>query len=152
MGFFMINRQTAKHHRVDEGLWRHYKDTCSVHDADKDPRERDFFRGLDPPETSSGPAMDYPSARKIFARRETVIAFRLAPSRKGWVAICYETKGLITFVASLSRKRTAWQRSQGLRGEDFDKNWDDAKAVQEGIDNFLWVAECAEAGELLPKA
>ena len=75
MGVFMLNRQTGKHHRLDEGLWRHYEDTCSVHDADKHPAERDFFRRLDPPETN-GPIVDCPAAEEFHAKRQTAIAFR----------------------------------------------------------------------------
>ena len=83
MGPFMKNRQTGNHHKVVEGLWRHYDDTCTVHDADTYPVERDFFCQLDPPETN-GPIVDCPAAEEFHAKRETALTpYRLAPSRKG---------------------------------------------------------------------
>ena len=157
MGFFMLNRQTGKHHKIIGDLWRHYDDTCNVHHVDKHPGVRNFFRRLVPPETDRL-LVDWPDAEEFHARRPNALRpYRLAPSRNGWVTVCYETEcpettALITFHAQISEKRMAWQRRPWLRGVDFDKNWDDAAAIQKGIEHFLWVAECEEARDLLPKS
>ena len=42
----------------------------------------------------------------------------------------------------------AWQRIEWPM--HFIENWDHAK-VQAAVDNFIWVAECEEAGEILPR-
>jgi hypothetical protein len=119
-------RHDGHHHRIDEGLYLHYPDTCNVH-------------GI----------TEVSSADSPWAYRSTVMnQTRLAPSRLGWVAICYETKGLMTFFVQLSPTCAAWQRIEWPTG--FVENWDEDK-VREAIDNFIWVAECEEARQILPK-
>lgn len=123
-GWFML--ENGKHHTIDERLYLHYTNTCDVHDAS----------------VMSGGGLP-------FASRSTALEkIRIAPSRVGWIAICYETKGVITFYAQINMDRAAWQRIKWP--SNFDQNWDDSK-VQEAIDNFLWVAECEEAKKILPK-
>lgn len=122
--WFMLHG--GKHHRMDEGLYLHYPDTCNVHAA-----------------------TEVKSTHSLWAPRSTRMdEIRLAPSRLGWVALCYETKGVMTFFVQLSEARAAWQRIEWPTG--FEANWDHKK-VKEAIDNFLWVAECEEARQLLPK-
>ena len=121
--WFMLH--DGQHHRIDEGLYLHYPDTCDVQDVT---------------EVSSA---DSPWAYRSTATNQT----RLAPSRLGWVAICYETKGLITFYVQLTSTRAAWQRIEWPTG--FDENWDKDK-VGEAINNFIWVAECEESQQILP--
>jgi hypothetical protein len=121
--WFMLHNN-GEHHKVVEGLYLHYPDTCEVADVVKagttfDPRP-------------SGPTSE----------------IRLSPSRLGWVAICYEEKGFITFSVQLNHKRQAWQRIAW--SANFQEKWDNKK-VREAIDNFLWVAECEEAKQILPK-
>lgn len=121
--WFML--ENGEHHKKDERLYLHYPNTCNVHKA---------------PQSSAG---------SPFSRRSTAMKeIRLVPSRVGWVAICYERKGIITFFAQISPTRAAWQRIKWV--PNFDQNWDDRK-VREAIDNFLWVAECEEAQRVLPK-
>jgi len=119
--------ENGKHHRVDsdEGLILHYPNTCNLHD-------------LTEVSSKTGP----------FAPRKTAIDMRLAPSRVGWVAICYETKGVITFFAQIDSEHAAWQRIEWT--PNFDQDWDDG-VVQRAIENFLWVAECEVAQSVLPK-
>lgn len=122
--WFMLHG--GKHHRMDEGLYLHYPDTCNVLDA-----------------------AEISTAHSPWAPRSTSMdETRQAASRLGWVTLCYEKKGVMTFFVQLSPTRAAWQRIEW--GTDFDANWDD-KQVQEAIDNFIWVAECEEARQLLPK-
>ena len=122
--WFMLHG--GKHHRMDEGLYLHYPDTCNVHAA-----------------------TEMKSTHSPWAPRSTRMdEIRLAPSRLGWVALCYETKGVMTFFVQLSEARAAWQRIEWPTG--FEANWDDRK-VKEAIGNFLWVAECEDARQLLPK-
>jgi hypothetical protein len=72
--WFMLSN--GKHHRVDEGLYLHYPETCNVHDA-----------------------AEICSARSPWAPRSTRMdEIRLASSRLGMVALCYETKGMMTFL------------------------------------------------------
>ena len=117
----------GEHHRVDEGLYLHYPDTCNVHDV-----------------------TEVSTARSPWASRSTAMnETRLAPSRLGWVAICYETKGLMTFFVQLNPTRAAWQRIKWPAG--FDRNWDEDR-VREAINHFIWVAACEEAQQILPKS
>ncbi len=116
----------GRHHRVDEGLYLHYPDTCNLHDA-----------------------AQINTARSPWAPRSTRMDdIRLAPSRLGLVAVCYEAKGMMTFFAQLSPTVAAWQRIEWPTG--FAADWDD-KMVREAIGNFIWVAECEGARQLLPK-
>lgn len=116
--WFMLHNGN-KHHRLDEGLYLHYSDTCNVHDIS-----------------------EVSSAQSAWAPRSTALKeTRLAPSRYGWVAICYETKGRLTFFVQLSERRAAWQRVEWPTG--YVTIWDENQ-VREAIDNFLWVAECEE--------
>lgn len=122
--WFMLHNGD-EHHKIDEHLWLHYEDTCNIHEV----AEMDM-------------------SRSVWEDRSTSInETRLCPSRFGWVAICYETKGVITFFVQMNQDRAAWQRREWPA--NFDKNWDD-KMVREAIDNFLWVAECEIAKEILP--
>ncbi len=125
--FYMRDPATGNHHSGpdEEGVIIHYPSTCNVQDLSK-----------------------CTSAQEPFHPRRTAIETRLVPSRKGFVAICYETKGLITFYAQISPTRLAWQRREWPVG--FHQNWD-KKKVKEAVENFLWVAECEVAQELLPK-
>jgi hypothetical protein len=121
-------RDHGKHHRVDvdEGRYLHYPDTCNVYDVDE-------IRSDQPP----------------WLPRSTALAeTRLAHSRLGLVAICYETKGVMTFFVQLNEKRAAWQRIEWPTG--FDHNWDEKK-FREAIDHFLWVAECEDKRQSLPR-
>lgn len=102
----------------DEGLHIHDPDTCDIHDASR-----------------------CPSSKSPFNPRTTAIETRLVPSHKGFVAICYETKGLITFYAQISPTRLAWQRIAWP--VDFHKDWNNGR-VQEAVDNFLNIAEKQE--------
>lgn len=123
--WFMLHNGN-KHHKLDEGLYLHYSDTCDVHDV----------TGIS-------------SADPIWAKRATAMGeTRLCPSRFGWVAILYETKGVITFFVQLNPQRAAWQRIKWPAG--FENNWDDDK-VREAINDFLWVAECENARQKLPR-
>src|SRR5437660_11743558 len=123
--YFMLDPETGKHHtEPDERIFIHYPNTCNVQDTD-------------------------PRVRVHFDPRSTAIELRLASSPKGWVAVCYETKGMMTFYVQLNAHRAAWQRIEWQ--PDFHKNWDDNK-VREAICNVLWVAECEEAQALLTKA
>src|SRR5437762_2409699 len=91
----------GSHHKVDENLYLHYPGTCNVHDIS---------------EINSG--------RSIWAKRETTInETRLAPSQLGLVAICYETKGVMTFHVQLNPTRAAWQRIEWET--NFVENWDE---------------------------
>jgi hypothetical protein len=122
--WFMLHN--GMHHRVDEGLYLHYRGTCDVHDV-----------------------TEVSTARSPWAPRSTAMnETRLAASRLGWVAICYEKKGVMTFFVQLNPRRAAWQRIEWPTG--FEKNWDEGR-VREAIDNFIWVAECEEAKQILPK-
>jgi hypothetical protein len=121
-----MRHEDGSHHRLDEGLYLHYPGTCNVHDISQ---------------VNSG--------RHTWAPRETAIPeTRLATSRLGFVAICYEIKGRMTFFVQLSHTRAAWQRLEWET--NFVENWDE-KQVHAAIDNFLWVAECENAGKVLPK-
>ena len=114
------------HHIIDEGLYLHFPDTCDVHDV-----------------------CEVTSANPVWAPHSTMLeGTRLAPSRLGWVAICYETKGIMTFFVQLNTTRAAWQRIKWPAG--FDKDWDEEK-IKKAIENFLWVAECEEARKILPR-
>jgi hypothetical protein len=73
---------------------------------------------------------------------------RLCPSRFGWVAIWYETKGVITFFVQINPQRAAWQRIEWPA--NFEKSWDINK-VRDAIINFLWVAECENTRQILPR-
>jgi hypothetical protein len=116
----------GRHHRMDEGLYLHYPDTCNVHDATV-----------------------VSSAHSPWASRSTRMdEIRLAPSRLGFVAVCYEKKGIMTFFVQLNETRAVWQRIKWPTG--FDANWDD-KMVQEAITNFIWVAEREDASKRKPK-
>lgn len=126
---FLKDPDTGKHRkRVDEGLYVHYPTTCSINEV----RNRSAIT------TKNGP----------FASRTTAIETRLAPSPKGWVAICYETKGLITFFVQMTPTRAAWQRIEWP--PDFHKNWDEV-AIKKAIKKFLLVAECEIKRQPLPK-
>lgn len=115
------------HHKMDDNLYLHYPDTCNVH-------------GID----------EVSSARPIWAPRSTpTLETRLAPSRYGWIAIRYETKGVITFFVQLSETCAAWQRREWPAG--YEACWDE-KEVAAAIENFLWVAECEKNREPAPKA
>jgi hypothetical protein len=122
--FFMLH--DGEHHRMDDNLYLHYEDTCDVHDIS-----------------------EVHSDRPIWANRTTpTTETRLAPSRLGFVAILYETKGVMTFFVQLSPTRAAWQRIEWEK--DFMENWNEQK-VKKAIDNFIWVAECENAGKILPR-
>lgn len=126
MSKFFMYHANGEHHKVDAGLYLHYPDTCDVHDIS-----------------------EVNSSKPTWAYRETAISeTRLAASRLGLVAICYETKGLITFFVQLNPIRAAWQRIEWET--NFVEHWDEKK-VQDAIDNFLWVAECENAGKILSK-
>ncbi len=121
-----MRHSDGHHHHVDEGLYLHYPDTCNVHRIE-----------------------EVSSAVHAWAPRSTALnETRLAPSRYGWVAICYETKGRMTFFVQLSPTSAAWQRLQWPTG--FEQQWDEKK-VQEAIENFLWVAECEDKQQRLPR-
>ena len=111
------NKETGKHRKKnDEGLYVHFRDTCSVYDAAKVRKYGD-----------------------LFATRKTAMKpYQLYPSRYGWVLVCYETKGFMTFSVQLTPKRAAWQRIEWAPG--FDKNWDERK-VRKAITWFINVAE-----------
>ncbi len=122
--------ENGEHHRIDEGLWLHYPTTCNVHAAN---------------ETSSA------SPPFVVERRSTAMnggEIRLEPTRHGWVAILYETKGLITFFVQLSPTVAAWQRREWPA--QFESNWN-VEVVREGIANFIWVAECERQRTILPR-
>jgi hypothetical protein len=122
--WFMLEK--GKHHRVDEGLWLHYPGTCNVHDVDV-----------------------IGSGESPWAPRSTQMdEIRFATSDLGLVAVCYEKKGRMTFMVQLDAKRVAWQRI-GWH-PDYQTGWDDDE-VQRAIRNFLWVAQCEEARQLLPR-
>jgi hypothetical protein len=126
---FMKDPATKKHRkRIDEQLYVHYPSTCTIINT----RHRSAIT----------------SKHEPFAKRKTAIETRLASSPKGLVAICYETKGLITFFAQITPTYTAWQRIEWP--VDFHKNWDETK-VKKAIENFLWVAECEVKRQYLPK-
>jgi hypothetical protein len=111
---------------MDEGIYLHYPDTCNVHDA-----------------------RIVSSAQSPWAPRKTKMGEpRPVPSSRGWVEVCYETKGLITFFVQLEPDRAAWQRIEWPTG--FDTHWDEDK-VKKAIDNFIWVADCENAKQILPK-
>lgn len=119
-------RHNGKHHRIDEGLYLHYPNTCDVHNTTK-----------------------VNTAHSPWAPRSTAISeTRLAASSLGFIAVNYERKGRITFFVQLTPTRVAWQRIEWPSG--FDSNWDEDK-VQEAIDNFVWVAKCEETRKILPK-
>lgn len=86
--------------------------------------------------------------RSAWASRSTAMnETRLTPSRLGWVAINYETKGFITFFVQKNPTRAALQRIEWTI--DFYENWDEKKK-SEAIINNLWVAECEDARMILP--
>jgi len=121
-----MRHPNGHHHQMDDGLYLHYPDTCNVHDID-----------------------EVSSARSPWAHRSSpTLETRLAPSRYGWVAICYETKGVMTFFVQLNSKRAAWQRRGWPAG--YEACWDE-KEVAAAIENFLWVAECEEKRERVTK-
>jgi len=124
--WFML--QGDKHHKVDEGIYLHYSDTCNVHDV---------------PKTNL--------SEIEWAKRSTSIAKKphLPHPRVGFVDINYETKGLITFFARISPGRAAWQRIEWK--PNFQADWNNDKEVQNAIEHFLWVAMCEEAKKILPK-
>ncbi len=122
--FFTHDRATGKHHK-GTGIWTHYTTSCNVHDADEIRNDCLYY---------------VPSNSKY----ET----RLFRSKYGLGVIFYEFKGKMTFVAQISATRVAWQRL------DWETNylsqWDDNQ-IQEAIINFLWVADCEEAGTWLDR-
>jgi hypothetical protein len=121
--WFMLHE--GKHHRLDEGLYLHYPCTCNVHDA-----------------------LEIETAFSPWAPRETRMKdLRFAPSRLGLVVLCYETKGMMTFMVQLNSTRIAWQRIKWK--PDFHENWDDPE-VQKAMRRFIWVAESEEARQELP--
>jgi hypothetical protein len=126
MSRWVMLHDDGRHHRMDEGLYLHYPDTCNVHAA------------------TVVSSADSPWAPRLTRMDE----IRLAPSHLGWVAVCYETKGVMTFFVQLNETRAAWQRIEWPTG--FDENWDD-KRVQEAIANFISVAKREDAREPLPK-
>lgn len=107
-----VSGQYRKKH--DEGLYVHYPGVCEVHDVEN-------------------------TLRRPFAPRRTAIEQTwLVPSRVGWVAVCYETKGYITFFAQVRQDRAAWQRIEWPT--NFQENWDEDR-LQRAVENFLQVAE-----------
>jgi hypothetical protein len=119
-------RFNGKHHRIDEGLYLHFRDTCNVHEVTM-----------------------VTSAAFPFVPRETTLniqEIRLVPSRVGWVIVLYETKGVMTFFAQISATQAAWQRREWPPA--FEKQWD-VKLVQREAEHFLWVAECESKREYL---
>lgn len=126
--WFMLHK--GKHHKINTRLYLHYPNTCNVHDAS---------------EVSAAYSAWVPWSTAM-------IETRLAASLLGWVAICFEPKGFMTFFVQLNSTgvpwRAAWQRIEW--STDFDKNWNEDK-VREAINNFIWVAECEEAKKILPK-
>ena len=121
--WFMLHK--GEHHKVDEDLYLHYEDTCNIHEVFDD------------------------RTRIVWADRSTAEnKTRLYPSRFGWVATLYETKGVITFSVQIDQQYAAWQRREWPA--NFDQNWDD-KIVQKAIENFLWVAKCETTKKRLPK-
>lgn len=134
--FFMLNSQTQKHHtNLGGGVIKHFPDTCNTYQIRKqeiltcDPRDKEKWNasfGL-PTET------------------------RIVPSSKGFVVVLYfdqSDHSHIVFVAQIDSKRGAWQNLPW--DPKFQFNWNE-KRVKETVNNFLWVAECEEAKEILPK-
>ena len=118
-------REGNRHHRLDEGIYLHYPNTCNI--------------------------QDLPS-KVEWAKRSTSIGVRRVKQSEfgvDYVDVNYETKGIITFFAPISPNRAAWQRIEW--SPDFQKHWED-KAVSKAIKHFLWVARCEEAKKLLPKS
>ena len=125
MKYYMRDEASSKHDSgPDEGVIVHFSGTCNVQDVERSP-----------------------SSRAPFGTRTTSIETRLVPSRKGWIVVSYEKKGMITFFVLLSPARAAWQR---IRWTPDFAHWD-TRAVQEAVDRFLWVAECEEAQQQLAR-
>ena len=123
--WFMLHGDN--HHRIDEGIYLHYPDTCDVQDFPKNQTEIEW------------------------AKRSTSIAEKphLPHPIVGFVDINYETKGVITFFARISPSRAAWQRIEWK--SNLRTDWENDKEVQSAIENFLWVAMCEEEKKILPK-
>ena len=117
------------HHRVDEGIYLHYADTCNV--------------------------QDLPIEENIWAKRSTDIG-RIEPfsDRRvvgGVVEIRYETKGRLTFFAQIDINRAAWQRIEWRPNLPKGRDWQHDREVQNALEQFLWVARCEEERKILPK-
>jgi hypothetical protein len=102
--WFMLH-DDGHHHHVDEDIWRHYPDTCNVHGTE-----------------------EVRSSRHAWAPRETALnETRLAPSKYGFVAICYERKGRMTFFVQLNEHCAAWQRLEWPAGY-VQARWDEGRS------------------------
>ncbi|MFC1975476.1 hypothetical protein ACFLXQ_03645 [Chloroflexota bacterium] len=86
---FMKDPETGKHRQANvDGMYVHYPGTCTM-----------FY-------VQTG-------KQHGFGPRSTGTKIRLYPSRYGWVAVCYETRGFITFYVQLTKDRTAGSASSG---------------------------------------
>jgi hypothetical protein len=114
---FVKDPQTGKHRkRIEGGLFVHYPDSCNI--------------------CSVNNKRTVSTARLPFAPRKNMPEplTRLAPSKYGWVAICYEPEGFITFFVQINDRNAAWQRREWHAG--FDKNWNEAE-VKKTLERFL---------------
>lgn len=124
--FFMVDPETRKHHRAPRNqIWTHYPNTCNVHDAHLMKTNNIYYS---------------PSSARL--------VIRFSDSDFGLVAIIHETEGKMVFVAQLPNRRIAWQRLDWV--PNYQEIWDE-QAIDDAIENFLWVARCEEARAFLPR-
>lgn len=135
--FFMMNQQTGKHHTKPNrsGLWKNFPDTCTNFGIT---RQHVFY--VDP--------HDKKLSETSFGLPTEV---RMVSTSKGIVVVLYFDHGQeshIIFVAQIKPKRGAWQNIDWEPG--FHLKWD-IKRIQDAVNNFLWVADCEEAKQILPR-
>jgi hypothetical protein len=124
--WFML--EGGQHHKVDEGIWLHYSNTCNIQDM---PKGNIWANRL----TDTGKLDPVPDSRVA----------------GGCIEIRYETKGVLTFFAQIGPGRAAWQRIEWKPNLSADADWKADKEVRQAIEHFLWVAHCEEAKKILPK-
>jgi len=130
--FFMLDPETNRHHTNPHGLWRHFPNTCNTYEI----RKKEVLHvNEDPRKTSFGLSTE----------------IRIVPTSNGFVTVLYfneKEESHIVFVAQIGPNRSAWQNISWQAG--FHLNWDE-NLVEKAVNNFLWVAECEEAKQHLPK-
>jgi len=134
--YYMLDPTTNRHHtRKGGGIYKHFPNTCENYNI----KEQDVL-SIDPhdkmlKDTSFG----YPTE------------IRLVPSSKGFVVVLYYDQldeSHIIFIAQIGSKRGAWQNISWE--SNFHRNWEE-KRIFDAVNNFLWVAECEDAKQTLPK-
>ncbi len=98
--WFMLHEK-KHHHKMDDDLYIHFTETCSV------------FNMTDAKYTEYG----------MWGTRERSMSKAyFYPSKFGWVIIWYEKKGVLSLFVQISENRAAWQRIEW--GVDFEMDYE----------------------------